>query len=104
MLASAYEKGDFQEIGMYYGFAAKCRLEREPANDSIAHRVKDRESMYDHLMQNLSALPERSLQIIDGLPWGHQKALQIQSPKAGLITYIDLNEEGYIQTMHEIWQ
>ncbi len=104
MLASAYEKGNFQEIGLYYGFTAECHLEREPANDSIAHRVKDRESMYDHLMQNLSALPEQSVQVIDGSPWGHQKALQIQSPKAGLITYIDLNEEGYIQTMHEIWQ
>ncbi len=60
--------------------------------------------MYNYLMQNLTALPERSVQVIDGSSWEHEKALQIKSPKAELITYIDLNEEGYIQTVYEIWR
>lgn len=104
MLASAYKKGDFHEIVLYYSFALTCRLEREPANDFITYRVKDRESMYEHLTQNLPALPERSVQVIDGAPWGHEGALQVKSPKAELIVYLDLNEDGSIQTMHEIWQ
>lgn len=104
MLASAYKKGDFHEIALYYSFALTCRLEREPANDFITYRVKDRESMYEHLTQNLTALPERSIQVIDGAPWGHEGALQIKSPKAELIVYLDLDEDGSIQTLHEIWQ
>lgn len=43
--------------------------------------------MYNYLMQNLTALPERSVQVIDGSSWEHEKALQIKSPKAELITY-----------------
>ena len=104
LLASAYEKGDFQEMSLYYALATTCRLEREPTNDLITHRIKSRENMYDHLVQNLKALPDQSVQVIDGTPWGHEGALQIKSHEAELIVYLDLNEDGFIQTLHEIWQ
>ena len=60
--------------------------------------------MYEHLTQNLTALPERSVHVIDGAPWGHEGALQVKSPQAELIVYLDLDEDGSIQTLHEIWQ
>lgn len=103
MLASAYEKGDFQEESLYFGFSTNCRLEQEPANDIITHDVKDRETMYEHFMQNLVKLPNRIVQITGDAPKGHQGALRVKSPKGELFTYITLNEEGYIETLHEKW-
>ena len=103
-MASAYEKGNFQEMNLYYGFTADCHLDREPSNDIITHSIKNRESMYEHFMQNLTALPKRTVQVIDGALWGHKSVLRIMSSEAELISYVDLNEEGYIQILHEIWQ
>lgn len=79
-------------------------MKREPANDFITHCIKGRESMYDHLVQSLMALPDQSVRVIDGARWGRDSVLQIKSTKAELIVYLDLDEDGSIQTLHEIWQ
>lgn len=104
ILASAYKGRSFQDAALYYGFAVDCDLKRQPGGDSHMDAVSDRESMYDHLKQNLEALPDATIEAIDGAPWGHTGALRITSPQAELIAFVTLNEEGYIQTMHEIWQ